>query len=708
MALARRVVPHTPIVWSTGTLGGRTVGPMASIFRRTPANAGLARVATDPHVMLALAVVFSALVIELIAGADALGLVLPLAAFLAVQIGIATRVPSGRSPALDTARLLLALGVVLWMSLRTNDLSAAPLACLYLPIVTLAAVLGTRQAIALGTAAMGAFYVTVVSVASVTPGGLHRGVALAVTMVVLTIGARRTVGAMERAVTHAISASADQRRRARQMAAVEAVGRALATNGPSRAALEEVMDLLVSNFGYRYVSIYTVEGPLMRLGAQRGYDEVIESFDGSIGVVGRVMRTGKAELVSDIAADPDYATANANVRSEVSVPLAVDGVMLGVLNIESPAEAPLDAGDLDTMIVVGDRIAAALALGRERQALQERAELFGRLARFGSAINASLDAATANEAIIGAVADMLQVDITTLILRDPTTGEDRIVAIQGGDERYVGVIMPPGVASAGICLAEGRVVSDEQIIRREEFPEALRGARVPDVLVSASFPLLRDDAVIGAVNVARLDLARVFTALELETMPLIASQITLALNNVELHAQMAEAAVRDPLTGLWNRRHLDVALARLFATRARFDPELRRPVAAILFDLDLFGQFNKRHGHQTGDAVLRAFGSILTRRLRSSDLVARFGGEEFLAVLDGASLDEAQRVAEEIRRELETITIPGSDGEDLHATVSAGCAQLGPNVSSLEALLEVADVGLQMAKRGGRNQVVAA
>ncbi len=386
---------------------------MPLILRRTLLNAGLARVATDPHVTLALAVVLSALIIELIAGADTLGLVLPLAAFLGLQIALATRVPSGRAPALDTARLLVALGVVLWMSLRTDDLSAAPLACLYLPIVTLAAVLGTRQAVVLGTAAMGAFFLTVMSVASVNPGGLHRGVALVVTMVVLTIGARRTVGAMERAITQAIAATTDQRRRARQMAAVEAVGRALAANGPSRAALEEVMDLLVAHFGYRYVSIYTVDGPLMRLGAQRGYDNAIEVFDGSIGVVGRVMRTGKAELVSDISTDPDYATANDSVRSEVSVPLAVDGVMLGVLNIESPAEAPLDAGDLDTMIVVGDRIAAALALGRERQALQERAELFGRLARFGSAINASLDAATANESIIGAVADMLEVDITT-------------------------------------------------------------------------------------------------------------------------------------------------------------------------------------------------------------------------------------------------------------------------------------------------------
>jgi diguanylate cyclase (GGDEF)-like protein len=127
-----------------------------------------------------------------------------------------------------------------------------------------------------------------------------------------------------------------------------------------------------------------------------------------------------------------------------------------------------------------------------------------------------------------------------------------------------------------------------------------------------------------------------------------------------------------------------------------------------MFDLDHFGSFNKRYGHTVGDAVLRTFGSILARRLRSSDIVARYGGEEFVAILDGASVDEAQRVADEVRRELEASRVQGSGGEELRATVSAGCASIGPAASSLEALLEIADVGLQMAKRGGRNQVVAA
>ena len=665
------------------------------------------RIAADPHVVLAVAIVFAALVIELVAGADAMGLVVPSAVYLTIQMVLAVRGPAGRSTVLDTARLLIALGVVFWMSLRSDDLAAMPLSCLYLLIVALAAVFGTRQAIVLGAAAMSAFLYAGSMASVMLPGVLHRGVALAVTMIVLAIGTRRTIASLERAVAQARAASAGQRRRATQMAAVEAVGRALTAKGPTQAALEDVMDLLVAHFGYRFASIYTVDGPLMRLGAQRGYDEVIESFDGSIGVVGRVMRTGKPELVLDVSLDPDYAAANADVRSEVSIPLAVDGIMLGVLNIESGADAQLDDGDLDTMTVVGDRVAVALALGRERQALQERAALFGRLARFGSAINASLEPVTAYESIIGSVADVLEVDITTLILRDPVTGEDRIVAIRGGDERYVGVSIQPGEGSAGRALAEATVVSQD-LIHRDDFPETLRGARVPDQLVTASFPLLRGDMVIGVVTVNRLDLTRRFTAVEVESMSLLASHIALALNNIELHAQMADAAIRDPLTGLWNRRHLDVSLARMFAARARLDPDLRHPVAVIMFDLDHFGLFNKLHGHIKGDAVLRAFGSILTRRLRSSDLVARFGGEEFLAVLDGASLDEAQHVADEIRRELEGVVFQGVDGEQLHATVSAGCASLGPNVSSLETLVEVADVGLQMAKRGGRNQVVAA
>ena len=126
-----------------------------------------------------------------------------------------------------------------------------------------------------------------------------------------------------------------------------------------------------------------------------------------------------------------------------------------------------------------------------------------------------------------------------------------------------------------------------------------------------------------------------------------------------------------------------------------------------MFDLDQFGRLNKEHGHQAGDAVLRAFAGILVERFRSSDLVARYGGEEFVAILESATLDDARNVADGVRTSLAGRSINGPDGTALRATVSAGCSVLDDADPTREALLRAADVGLFMAKRAGRNKVVA-
>ena len=127
----------------------------------------------------------------------------------------------------------------------------------------------------------------------------------------------------------------------------------------------------------------------------------------------------------------------------------------------------------------------------------------------------------------------------------------------------------------------------------------------------------------------------------MEGLQLLASSAALAVANAFLHAEVAELAVRDPLTGLYNRRHFDEALDRMLAAHRRERLTGWRPMSAIMFDLDRFGLFNKEHGHQVGDDVLSAFADVLTSRFRASDLVARLGGEEFIVVLDGADREEA-------------------------------------------------------------------
>lgn len=151
----------------------------------------------------------------------------------------------------------------------------------------------------------------------------------------------------------------------------------------------------------------------------------------------------------------------------------------------------------------------------------------------------------------------------------------------------------------------------------------------------------------------------------------------------------------DPLTGVANRRGFERRAARLLAT-ARQRGE---PLAAILFDLDHFKRVNDGYGHATGDAVLRAFATMLTERLPAPAVVARLGGEEFVAILDRTTLRGAWLAAQSVRASLPAIAthLPP-------ITVSAGLAVLEPG-DTLGSLVDRADRCSYDAKRAGRNRI---
>jgi diguanylate cyclase (GGDEF)-like protein len=662
----------------------------------------------DTHVMLAIAIAVAGTIIETFSvEAGPLG-VIWIAAMGAMYVALQIALGSWSSPfSHATPRLLAAVVFVFCLGLVVGDASSRPMTYLYLPVATVAAAFGRREASMVGGTTIVVYVIARVMDETGIPTLVQRGAALLITMVLLAVITRRTVGALEAAIGRAGQARRRERRRARQMAGIEAVGHLLA-RGSSTAALEELMDLMTQRFGYQNVSIYLLQDDgTVRLGAQRGYETVVETFDGTTGVVGRVMRTRETAFVPDVREDPDYRVAKGDVLSEISAPLVAAGELLGVLNVEDSRVGGLDDSDRSTMILIAERLAAAIALGREREAIAQRAALFQALTGFSRTVNASLDPRELYTVVVEALGAVMTSDVVTLTTRDTTLGDFRVASIRGGDDRLVGARIPEGQGVSGRAIAERRLIVDAHLANAD-FPSAIRGGQFADVTAAAAVPLLSDDSVLGALAVFRVDLARPYSQLEQEVLPIIAGHVALAIANAELHAQMADAAVRDPLTGLFNRRYLDAALERLLVARNRIDVSERRPVAAILFDLDHFGNFNKQHGHSVGDAVLRTFASILQGRFRASDIVARFGGEEFLVFLDGASLTEAARIADEIRRELEVMPIPLDSGGTVHATVSAGCSAVGPQVSSMESLLQVADVGLQMAKRAGRNQIVAA
>lgn len=165
-----------------------------------------------------------------------------------------------------------------------------------------------------------------------------------------------------------------------------------------------------------------------------------------------------------------------------------------------------------------------------------------------------------------------------------------------------------------------------------------------------------------------------------------------------------EMAVTDALTGLHNRRYLDNHLETLFNRAVTRE----RPLSVMITDLDRFKTVNDTYGHDGGDDVLREFAKRLRRNVRGIDLACRYGGEEFLVVLPDTEGQDAERVAERIRAEIErTPFIVGREGTSVSITISVGVSCVKHAPDSVEALIKRADVALYEAKRGGRNRVVA-
>lgn len=263
----------------------------------------------------------------------------------------------------------------------------------------------------------------------------------------------------------------------------------------------------------------------------------------------------------------------------------------------------------------------------------------------------------------------------------------------------------PAVASAstfqhGQCwaLRSGQPV-------QAEHPQAARVCahlRAEDLAggVSLCLPLTAQGEPQGLLNLSRW---RPFDPRERQLAASLSEQLSMAMANLRLQEDLRAEAVRDPLTGLHNRRWLAEAMPRELA-RAR---RMRQPLAVLMIDLDHFKRYNDSHGHAGGDALLAAFGRLLAGLVRAEDVACRHGGEEFVLVLPGADAVQAQARGDALRTALAALR-PLEGGRVLPSTT----ASIGIAVTRADgdetpaALLARADQALYRAKRDGRDRCV--
>jgi len=193
-----------------------------------------------------------------------------------------------------------------------------------------------------------------------------------------------------------------------------------------------------------------------------------------------------------------------------------------------------------------------------------------------------------------------------------------------------------------------------------------------------------------------------FDQADMELLSNLAQHITLALDNTIRHAQVEEQARLDSLTGVYNHGYF---LKRL-AEQAEETSSTNTPLSLIMLDIDFFKQYNDTYGHLVGDRILNALCTAIKRHIKQADSVGRWGGEEFVISLPGATGEQAMLVAQRVSETMASLRVEDREQRTVPVpTVSQGIAVFPGEANEIYRLIDLADRRLYVAKERGRNQI---
>lgn len=301
---------------------------------------------------------------------------------------------------------------------------------------------------------------------------------------------------------------------------------------------------------------------------------------------------------------------------------------------------------------------------------------------------------------------ILNAEKASLMIVDEATGELILKGSQGIEKQKTPVKIKIGKLIAGWVAQEGEALLVENV---DEDPR-VKSRPANKRYKSKSFislPLKGDKKVLGVINVTdKLVDSDIFTEDDLRYLSLLAYHTVSQIENIRLWEKLSSLAVTDPLTGLFNHRYFQDQLNLEIMRSQRYGHSL----SLIMLDIDFFKTSNDEHGHLTGDTVLRQVAWVLRENFRHVDILCRYGGDEFMAILPDTESEGAVFVAEKIRRTIENkeiFTDEKNKGNILKVTVSGGVATYHENLSKADFISRV-DKALYKAKNEGRNRICVA
>lgn len=455
------------------------------------------------------------------------------------------------------------------------------------------------------------------------------------------------------------------------------------------------------------------------------------------GLLARVLDSGKPDWIADILEEPDFKQAHRaeslGVRGLFAFPVRIRAEIVAIVEFFSDRPVEPDRALLSSVRHIGTQLGRVIERSRSAEALRSSEEALKQanvelragllaleqrtreitlLSKMGEKLRMCHTADEAYRVAAEAAMDLFAGAPGGIWMLQPDHGIVERVTTWGASlegRRVFAVEECLALGSAGIHTHNDPEISE--VCRHLSINPPAGAICVPLIAQNQSemLGLLHMQLQVGS-SVVRMDddgiSQREATQQWLnsirELASTVAEQVALSLTNLRLQESLRLQAIRDPLTGIYNRRYMQEAL----------DGEIRRvertgqSLSLIMLDLDHFKQVNDTYGHPAGDTLLRKLAEVIQHQIRAEDIACRYGGEEFAIIMPNSSLDSARRCAERIREELRSLSVEHKGQALGQITLSLGVASYPDHGPTSEALVQSADAALYRAKRGGRDQVV--